>query len=781
VKASNNHGVWNEKGTALRITIMSPLWQTWWFKLAAGLISLAVVFLLYRARIRAVESRSRELEAQVAERTEDLKRKKEELEKINNIVKAINMETDLSDILQTLIRETFEFKDIERARALVYDSTLKKYRCKACFAGGKTCPDCTLFPGDEVEEQYIRGAEEIVPDVFMAEKGEGKEGTSLTLRIPAKDMTAGYLIFERLGRGDATDDYSVEVLEHLKDHVVSAFMRSKLLMELTYANERAEAERKTAEEASRSKSDFLARMSHEIRTPMNSVIGFTELMLDTDLNDEQLDYARTINRSAQALVTLINDILDFSKVESGLLTLEDIDFDPEVMAFDVCELMRPRIGVKQVEILCRIGDKVPSNVKGDPGRYRQILINLMGNAVKFTEKGEVELFIDVEKVTKTTVTLHASVKDTGIGIPADKLDTVFDTFQQADGSTTRKYGGSGLGLAICKQIAKLMNGEIRVESKAGKGSTFHFTAVLKRSGKKPVKPVTPESLTGKKVLIVDDNKNNLDILTHLLTAAGMEVVTLARGKDVIPMLEIGNKTRSPFDLCILDIQMPDISGYEVARRIRRKGSPNPDLPLLAFTSSYSRRSKAFKSSGFDGFLPKPIPRTRLIEMLEQILGKKKDKKKDKAEKEEEKELLTRHSIVDEAKQSTRILLAEDNPINQKLANFILTKAGYQVEVVNNGKEAVDTYRIAPKDFDMIFMDVQMPEMNGIDASKRIRELGFADVPIVAMTAQAMKGDRERCLAAGMNDYMSKPIKREMVFEMVKKWAFAKKGVAKPIT
>jgi len=539
--------------------------------------------------------------------------------------------------------------------------------------------------------------------------------------------------------------------------------------ELETAREAAEKERQAAEQANQFKSDFLARMSHEIRTPMNAVIGFCEMLLDTDLSAEQLEYALTMARSSELLLTLINDILDFSKVESGQLTLESIDFDPEVTAFNVCELVQPGIGAKPVEIICRISNKLPSNVKGDPGRFRQVLVNLMGNAVKFTETGEIELSIDVEKKDSSTITLHAAVRDTGIGIPKDQQKAIFNAFHQVDGSTTRKYSGSGLGLAICKQLSKLMGGDIWVESEEGKGSTFHFTALFTRSGKKLPKRVIPESLAGKKVLIVDDNVHNLEILTHLLSSAGMKVEALSRGKDVMPTLVNAAANREPFDLCILDIRMPDLSGYEVARQIRSPDSPDAHLPLVAFTSSFSRRSKIFIDSGFDGFLPKPVQRKKLIELLERLLGESKNR----GENEKRENIITRHSILDDAKQSTRILLVEDNPINQKLANYLLTKAGYQVETVNNGIEAVDLYQSDPGKFDIIFMDVQMPGMDGKEAAQLLRSRGYQDIPIVAMTAQAMKGDREKCLEAGMNDYISKPIKREVVFEMVKKWTLKK--------
>ena len=774
VKGSNNHGAWNEKGAAVTIKIIPPFWQTYWFRIFAVMLILGLISLFYGARVRKIQAQKRKLEELVDKRTRDLLLKKKELEKINNIVKAINAEVNLADFLESLLRETFGLKGGERAWALVYDETSEMYNCEAHVGqtSGKT--EAIAWSREEVEIKYIQQAREIIEDVFLTERKEakGKKNAALVIKVQVKGKPAGYVIFDNLQTKDVLEDKNIELLGDLKDHVISAFARDKLLMELKHANERAEKERAAAEKANRSRGDFLARMSHEIRTPMNAIIGFIEMLLDTDLNEEQKDHMRTINKSGESLLLLINDILDFSRIESGQLTLESIDFDPEVMAFDVCELIRPRAGDKPVEILCRIGDKVPSNVKGDPARYRQVLLNLVGNAVKFTQKGEVQLQIAVDSETRSHVVLHAAVKDTGIGISKDMQEEIFEVFRQGDRFTTRKYGGYGLGLPICMQIAKLMDGDVSLESEPGKGSTFHFTALLKKSAKKPVKQIIPESLAGKKALVVDDNKNNLEILAHLLTAAGMEVVTLSKGSDVLPMLQIGYKTRSPFDVCILDIQMPDISGYEVAMEIRKPDSPNPVLPLLAFTSSYSRREKAFKEAGFDGFLPKPVQRVRLIEVLERLLAKGKAKKG----KRENKEIVTRYSIIDAAKQSTRILLAEDNPINQKLANFMLTKAGYHVEIVNNGREAVDTFTANPDRYDMIFMDVQMPEMNGFDACREIRAGGFNAIPIIAMTASAMKGDREKCLEAGMNDYISKPIKREIVFEMVKKWAFVRKGI-----
>jgi two-component system sensor histidine kinase/response regulator len=523
-----------------------------------------------------------------------------------------------------------------------------------------------------------------------------------------------------------------------------------------------------AELASRTKSQFLANMSHEIRTPMNGIIGFTDLLLETEQDEIQTDYTQTIKRSGEALLALINDILDFSKIESGELEFESIEFDPELLAFDVCELVRPKIGDKPIELLCNIGDHVPTLVKGDPLRFRQVVTNLLGNAPKFTEEGEICLSLGVDEETGERVKLHTRISDTGIGIPSDKLNAVFEPFQQADGSTTRKYGGTGLGLSICKQLAAMMDGDAWAESQLGEGSTFHFTAWMDKTLSQPPPRVASGALEGKRALVVDDHAGNRKILEQFLRAAKISVSCLDGGARVVETMQQAQADNEPFDILLLDLNMPEMDGYGVAEAVR-SAIPNPPA-MIVLSSALERDAQKCEKAGFDGFMAKPVRRKRLLQMIARLLGETPANARSESGKHK---MHTQYTVREAMKHSVRILLAEDNPVNQKLAVMMLGKAGYILDVAANGKEAVAKFTESPDDYDLIFMDVQMPEMDGKAATQTLRRLGFNEVPIIAMTAHAMKGDREMCLESGMNDYITKPIKRETVFEMINRYVLQK--------
>ena len=613
--------------------------------------------------------------------------------------------------------------------------------------------DADLATRQIVEEDRER----VRQGVFAA--AETRQPWSDDYRIVMPSGTVRWIRGE-ISPGSSTEEDGTTVFTGIWQDVTQAKQASE---ELRRAKEAAEA-------ANRAKSDFLANMSHEIRTPMNGVIGMTDLVLDTALTSDQREYLQIARSSSEALLTIINDILDFSKIESGKLLVEHISFDLWRIVAETLKTLALRAHEKGLELICDIAPEVPHFVFGDPGRLRQILVNLVGNAIKFTENGEVMLRLELQGANARvgdSVSLHFAISDTGIGIPANKIETIFDAFSQEDSSITRKYGGTGLGLTISSRLVSMLGGTIRAESEPGAGSVFHFTTCFALDTARAESAPPTATLKGRRLLVVDDHPVNRLVLVRTLGAYGMSVDEVDSGYAALCLLE--DESAAAYDLVLLDACMPEMDGFSTAERIL--AMPHCASLRLLMLSSAGIKSDAqrCRDIGFVDYLPKPIARDELLQALARALAPP-------AVVESKSPSLLAERQPGAAETSLEVLLVEDHIVNQQLATRLLEKWGHRVTLAENGLLAVTT--LARRHFDVVLMDMMMPVMDGLEATRRIRaaerEAGQPRTPIIAMTANAMQGDRENCLEAGMDDYLSKPIKTEDLRELLALYAPAEK-------
>jgi len=579
------------------------------------------------------------------------------------------------------------------------------------------------------EQLVLRSGEPLINRSEQATDSQGNDIIVLTTKVPLRDERGKLLGLVGVGKD------------------ITARVR---------AEEQTQLAREAAEAANRAKSDFLANMSHEIRTPMNGVIGMAELLLDTELDADQRDFAETICDSGSSLLTVINDILDFSKVESGKLELERVDLNIRDTVEDVARLLSIQAHAKGLEVTVQIDPKLPDWVKGDAGRIRQILLNLAGNAVKFTSLGEVSLEIEVIETSELGTRLRCEVRDTGIGIPSDRLNSLFTPFMQVDTSTTRRFGGSGLGLSIVRKLVELMDGDTGVESTEGKGSTFWFTAYLPAATKRqaPLYSVCA-SIRGRRVLVVDDNATNQKVLLGQLALCEVEPACASSAVEAIHLMQLARASGRPFEAALLDYMMPDCDGAELGRIINMDEQLKQTRLIMLTSAGQRGEGQMFADIGFAGYLLKPVALRDLIDCLMRVLA-------NDAQTWHmlDQPIVTQHALrANRSQTANRILLAEDNIVNQKVIVRLLEKLGYEVRVAADGQTALAEWQTGK--FDLIFMDCQMPIMDGYEATRAIRRLENENIhtPIVALTAHAMKGDDDKCRAAGMDDYLTKPIDR----------------------